>query len=234
MGLSLKVQRVAKSYHLQGQDLQILNDVCLEVAAGERLAIVGPSGSGKSTLLHLLGTLDHADRGEILYDGQSLAQFSQAQLALFRNRNIGIVFQFHHLLPEFTALENVMMPALIAREAPQAARQRAMQWLEEVGLSERAHHKPSELSGGEQQRVALCRALIMKPGLLLADEVTGNLDHSTAQGIHELLVRINQTTSTTLIIVTHNQALATQMGRTERLEKGLLTTASTTEAQAAQ
>ncbi len=221
-GISLQATGLEKTYHLGTKEVPVLRGVTLEVAAGARVAIVGASGSGKSTLLHLLGTLDEPDAGEIRYDGQSIRGLSGNALAELRNRRVGFVFQFHHLLPEFTALENVMMPALIQRMPKIEARERARQLLDVVGLSQRTDHKPGELSGGEQQRVALSRALVLEPGLLLADEVTGNLDRETGAGIHDLLIEINETRKLTLVVVTHNLELAEKLGHTRRLHAGLL------------
>ncbi len=221
-GISISARGLKKTYHLGTKEVPVLRGVDLDVQAGERMAIVGQSGSGKSTLLHLLGTLDRPDAGDITYDGQSILGFDSTELADLRNRRVGFVFQFHHLLPEFSALENVMMPALIQRMPKQEAKPRAMALLESVGLGERVEHKPGELSGGEQQRVALARALMLGPGLLLADEVTGNLDTETGAGIHDLLVRINEEQKITLIVVTHNPDLAEKLGRVTRLKAGII------------
>ncbi len=210
-GIDVQVRAVKKTYHLAGKAIPVLRGVDLSVAAGERLAIVGASGSGKSTLLHLIGTLDYLDEGDIHLGGESIVGRDSTSLAVLRSQKIGFVFQFHHLLPEFTSLENVMMPALIARRSKSEAKQRAEMLLAELGLSDRLIHKPGELSGGEQQRVALARALILEPGLLLADEVTGNLDRETALGIHDLLLRINEERKLTLIVVTHNAELAASL-----------------------
>ena len=221
-GLTVQVREVCKTYHLGAKAIPVLTGVALDVGAGERLAIVGPSGSGKSTLLHLIGTLDQPDSGEIVLGGKSVIGEGSTVLAELRSQSIGFVFQFHHLLPEFTAVENVMMPALIARRPRPAAKDRAQALLSELGLAHRFEHKPGEMSGGEQQRVALARALMGDPGLLLADEVTGNLDRDTAASIHDLLVRINEERKLTLIVVTHNLELAEMMGRTQRLVQGRL------------
>jgi lipoprotein-releasing system ATP-binding protein len=222
VGISLHSTGLEKTYHLGHKAVPVLRGVSLDVAAGERLAIVGASGSGKSTLLHLLGTLDEPDVGDIHYDGVSVRGLSSNALAELRNRRVGFVFQFHHLLPEFSAIENVMMPALIRRMSKHDAREKAAALLASVGLSHRLEHKPGELSGGEQQRVALARALVLEPGLLLADEVTGNLDRDTGAGIHDLLVGINEERKLTLIVVTHNLELAEKLGHTKRLHQGLL------------
>jgi lipoprotein-releasing system ATP-binding protein len=221
-GIALSATGLTKTYHLGPKAVPVLLGIDLHADAGERLAIVGPSGSGKSTLLHLLGTLDPPDQGDIRFDGSSVLGLDSGDLADLRNKKIGFVFQFHHLLPEFSALENAMMPALIQRMARSDAEKRARALLDEVGLSHRLDHKPGELSGGEQQRVALARALVLEPGLLLADEVTGNLDKDTGAGIHDLLVRINEERKLTLVVVTHNLDLAAKMQRTLRLNKGKL------------
>jgi lipoprotein-releasing system ATP-binding protein len=181
---------------------------------GDTIALVGASGAGKSTLLHIIGTLDRPSSGNVYFRGDDVFTLNEGALATFRNRSIGFVFQFHHLLPEFTALENVMMPALISGVAREEARKSAVMYLEDVGLAHRLHHKPGELSGGEQQRVAIARALVLSPALLLADEPTGNLDRKTSEEVHELLAGIQQKTGLTLIIVTHNERLAARMGKT--------------------
>ncbi|MBI5502630.1 MAG: ABC transporter ATP-binding protein, partial [Deltaproteobacteria bacterium] len=182
----LRVCGLRKSFRHGGKDLQVLRGVDLTIERGEMLAIVGLSGAGKSTLLHVIGTLDAPSEGRVEFDGVDVARMGGRELAAFRNRTIGFVFQFHHLLPEFNALENAMMPAIIGRVPPDEARERALRLLGEVGLGQRLTHRPSELSGGEQQRVAIARALVMEPRLLLADEPTGNIDSTTAAGIHEL------------------------------------------------
>lgn len=209
--------------YLQGKvEVPVLLGVDLEVAVGERVAIVGASGSGKSTLLHLLGALDAPTAGEVTFEGVSLSSLSPAALAAFRNQKIGFMFQFHHLLKDLTALENVMMPALIARAPRREAAERARRWLDEVRLSHRASHRPGELSGGEQQRVALARALVNHPRLLLADEPTGNLDQRTSAEVHALLTRVNEEHGTALLVVTHNPALAALMPRQVRMADGRL------------
>jgi len=197
-----------------------LTGLDLEIGAGERVAIVGESGVGKSTLLHILGTLDRPTSGEVWFDDENLVTKSDHELAHFRNREVGFIFQFHHLLPDFTAIENVMMPALIAGVAWEAARRRATDLLERVGLSSRIDHKPGELSGGEQQRVAVARALIQEPRVVLADEPTGNLDPTTGAGVQDLLIELNRERRMTLVVVTHNAALAGAMDRTLRLAGG--------------
>jgi lipoprotein-releasing system ATP-binding protein len=200
----------------------VLEGLDLAVAAGERIAVVGASGVGKSTLLHLLGALDRPTGGQLLFDGADLFARPEPELAAFRNREIGFVFQFHHLLPDFTALENVMLPALIARQPAAAARARAVELLERVGLGARLLHRPGELSGGEQQRVAVARAVMQRPRLLLADEPTGNLDPATGDGVQQLLIELNQEHGSTLVVATHNDRLAGAMGRTLRLADGRL------------
>jgi lipoprotein-releasing system ATP-binding protein len=214
------VENVKKSFVHEGREVPILRGIDLRIDEGEMLCIVGPSGAGKSTLLHLLGTLDLPSEGKIFYDGEDVTSYSSAKLADFRNRGIGFVFQFHHLLPEFTALENVMMPGRIRGERPAELGERARALLTEVGLSERLTHRPGELSGGEQQRVALARALIMGPRLLLADEPTGNLDTVTGRAMHELLFRLNATRGTTFLVVTHSRDLAEQMPRIVHMRDG--------------
>jgi lipoprotein-releasing system ATP-binding protein len=192
------------------------------VEPGERIAIVGESGVGKSTLLHLLGALDRPTAGRVLFDGEDVFTRRETDLAAFRNREIGFVFQFHHLMPDFTALENVMLPGLIARESRAAARARAESLLTRVGLQDRLTHRPGELSGGEQQRVAVARALARRPRLLLADEPTGNLDPQTASGVQDLLLELNQEHGAALIVATHSVHLAHAMSRTLRLTGGRL------------
>src|SRR3989454_5494361 len=202
--------------------VQVLSGLDLEVAAGERLAIVGESGVGKSTLLHLLGALDQPTGGRVLFDGVDVFARSEAELALFRNREIGFVFQFHHLLGDFTALENVMLPSLIGRQPFAATRARASELLERVGLRERLAHRPGQLSGGEQQRVAVARALAQRPRLLLADEPTGNPDPAPAQDVPPLMAEPNHEHGAALVVATHNDRLAAAMGRTLRLAGGAL------------
>jgi lipoprotein-releasing system ATP-binding protein len=214
------VQNVTKSFLHEGHSVPILRGIDLTIEEGEMLCIVGPSGAGKSTLLHLLGTLDLPSQGKIFYDGEDVTTYSSSKLADFRNRSIGFVFQFHHLLPEFTALENVTMPGRIRGERPAELERRARELLHEVGLSERLTHRPGELSGGEQQRVALARALIMSPRLVLADEPTGNLDTNTGSAMHELLFRLNETRRTTFLVVTHSRDLAVQMPRVVHMRDG--------------
>jgi lipoprotein-releasing system ATP-binding protein len=202
--------------------VQVLAGLDLDVAAGDRIAIVGESGVGKSTLLHLLGALDQPTGGRLLFDGQDVFAQSEAELALFRNREIGFVFQFHHLLGDFTALENVMLPGLIAREPGGMVRARASELLERVGLRDRMAHRPGQLSGGEQQRVAVARAIMRRPRLLLGDEPTGNLDPVTGEGVQQLLIELNHEHGSALVVATHNDQLAAAMSRTLRLADGRL------------
>ncbi|HET6347157.1 MAG TPA: ABC transporter ATP-binding protein [Myxococcota bacterium] len=216
----LDIRDLYKAYKKGDATIHVLHGASFSIGVGEMVSVVGASGAGKSTLLHLLGTLDLPAQGDILYKGRSLPRLSSAELADFRNKELGFVFQFHHLLPEFTALENVMMPALIRRRPRQEAQARATKVLGEVGLTHRMTHKPGELSGGEQQRVALARALVMDPPLLLADEVTGNLDEKTGEEIHELLFDLNRQRGVTLVVVTHNRSLADRMPRRLLLEDG--------------
>ena len=192
----------------------------MTIQRGEMLAIIGASGAGKSTLLHILGTLDRPTKGEVLFEGKNLFKVSETVLAGFRNRRIGFVFQFHHLLPEFTALENAYLPALIQKIPQHTAIETATALLSEVGLSHRLHHKPGELSGGEQQRVAVARALIRRPDLVLADEPTGNLDTQTGDELFGLLRKLNETHGTAFIIVTHNEKLSHQTDRLIHLQDG--------------
>ena len=213
---------VKKGYRTAAGYVPVLDGLDLDVARGEMLAVVGASGVGKSTLLHVLGTLDRPEAGTVAVGGEDVFQLPEDRLRAFRNRTLGFVFQFHHLLPEFTALENVMMPLLIARVADREARTRAEALLAEMGLSDRGHHRPGALSGGEQQRVAVARALVQSPSALLADEPSGNLDQDTGDRLHALLRRLNQEKGLTLVVVTHNERLATASDRVLRLEAGRL------------
>jgi lipoprotein-releasing system ATP-binding protein len=215
-------EQVVKGYRTAAGYVPVLQGLDLEVAAGEMLAITGASGVGKSTLLHVLGTLDRPEAGAIRIAGEEVLSLRQDRLREFRNKTIGFVFQFHHLLPEFTAIENVMMPLLIARTPAGPARTRASALLDELGLQARHEHRPSALSGGEQQRVAVARALAQSPRALLADEPTGNLDQESGDRLHGLLRRLNQERGTTVVVVTHNQRLAAACDRTLRLESGRL------------
>ncbi len=218
----VRVNHVYKEFTHGARVLHVLRDVNLTLHRGEMVGIIGASGAGKSTFLHCLGTLDLPTRGEILFGDTDITKLSPPQLASFRNKSIGFVFQFHHLLSEFTALENTMMPALIARIPTRTAREQAEEILTAVGLKDRLQHRPGELSGGEQQRVAIARALVMRPQLLLADEPTGNLDTRTSDEVHELLFRLNREHDLTLLVVTHNMELANRMPRRIRMEDGQL------------
>jgi len=212
---------LSKSYG-DGRRIDVLTDLDLSVAAGEAVAIIGKSGVGKSTLLHVLGTLDQPSSGQVLFDGVDLFKLREREQALFRNREVGFIFQFHHLLPDFTALENVMMPALIQGTGRADAEARAAAVLEQVGLGHRLTHKPGELSGGEQQRVAVARAVAQSPRVILADEPTGNLDPVTGAEVHALLMELNRDRRMTLVIVTHNEELSRLVHRTLRLQDGRL------------
>ena len=216
------VSGLNKAYIVGTQPIHVLRDLDLAVERGEMLAVVGASGVGKSTLLHLMGGLDRADAGAIQVAGSDITEMSDAALVEFRNRNVGFVFQFHHLLPEFDAAENIEMPMRIARLPVREARERARALLTRVGLGERLTHRPSMLSGGEQQRVAVARALVMKPALLLADEPTGDLDENTADSLHALLREMHAEHGLTSIIATHNPRLAAACDRVLRLEQGQL------------
>jgi len=213
-----------------GQLLEILRGVDVEVRRGEFVAIVGASGAGKSTFLHLLGALDSPTTGDIWLDGSRYADLDARGAAELRNRKLGFVFQFHHLLREFSALENVMMPLLIGGAAPRTARSRAEEVLAEVGLAGRMSHRPAELSGGEQQRCAVARALVHDPSVVLADEPSGNLDHANAERLHEIFFRLAREYETAVVVVTHNRQLAGRADRILLLEDGRLTTVSSVEA----
>ncbi|MBN1351595.1 ABC transporter ATP-binding protein [candidate division KSB1 bacterium] len=216
----LETKHLEKSYWVGRSRLPVLKGLDIEIKAGEIVAIIGPSGVGKSTLLHLLGALDRPSRGKVLIQGVDIFRYNDEQLAIFRNRTVGFVFQFHHLLPEFTALENIAMPALMARVPQKQAYRKAMELLNEVGLWQRAHHRPAELSGGEQQRVAVARALMNNPRLLLADEPSGNLDQRSSNALHRLIWHLSRTRNQTFIVVTHNLQLAEQADRVIELSDG--------------
>ena len=220
--LLLSCQGLTKTYREGKLETPVLRGVDLELAPGEMLAVVGSSGSGKSTLLHLLGALDNPSSGQVLFNGEDIHQWSSRQQAVFRNRELGFVYQFHHLLGEFTALENAAMPLLIAGEAVKSASAKAAAMLERVGLGHRLEHKPSELSGGERQRVAIARALVNGPKLVLADEPTGNLDHKSADSIYALMCELNADLGTAFVVVTHDRALAARLHRRISLVDGLV------------
>jgi lipoprotein-releasing system ATP-binding protein len=219
-GRMIRVNNLQKTFIKDGHRIEVLKGLDFEIGEGQSLAVVGASGAGKSTLLHILGTLDHPTSGAVLFDGIDVFTWPEKKLAAFRNRKIGFVFQFHNLLPEFTALENAMMPALIQRMPKGEAGRRAAAILGEMGLSDRITHKPGELSGGEQQRVALARALVLEPEILLADEPTGNLDTETGKKIEDTLIALNRTRGITLIVVTHNPSLAGRMSQHVGLRDG--------------
>lgn len=215
---SVQCTNIHKSYG----SLEILKGVDLTVENGEIICIVGPSGAGKSTLLHIIGTLDKADKGHVVIGDHPISQYNDKTLSAFRNKHLGFIFQFHHLLPEFTALENVCIPGFIAKTSEKIVKQRAMELLEFLGLGHRSSHKPSELSGGEQQRVAVARALINQPSLILADEPSGNLDTKNAAELHDLFFQLRKEFGQTFIIVTHNEEFAQQADRTLTMKDGLI------------
>jgi lipoprotein-releasing system ATP-binding protein len=217
------VNNLHRSFQMGNQTVHVLNGITMTIQRGEMVAIIGASGAGKSTLLHILGTLDRPTTGEVLFEGKNMFKASETALASFRNQRIGFVFQFHHLLPEFTALENTYMPALIQKIPKAIAIEAATSLLSEVGLSHRLHHKPGELSGGEQQRVAVARALIRQPDLVLADEPTGNLDTHTGAELFNVLRKLNEIHGTAFILVTHNEKLSRQTDRLIHLQDGQIT-----------
>ena len=219
----ITVRSLSKSFTNGGARIDILKNVDFDLSIGESVAIVGASGIGKSTLLHIVGTLDRPDSGELRFKGDDVFSYDDLKLARFRNKSVGFVFQFHHLLPEFSAVENATMPALINGTSKQKAIQAAEEILVRVGLKDRLHYRVGKLSGGEQQRVALARALVMKPAILLADEPTGNLDKSNSEHVHSLLMELNQEFSMTLVVVTHNSELASFMSRRVTIVDGRLT-----------
>ena len=222
MNSLLEVRGLCKTYAIGKNRVEVLSGIDLKLEVATTTALVGASGAGKITLLHVLGALDRPSAGTVSFEGKDIFAQNDRELANFRNKSIGFVFQFHHLLSEFSALENVMMPALIARVPKAEARNMAEELLTDVGLTHRLTHRPGELSGGEQQRVAIARALVLSPALLLADEPTGNLDMKTSEGVHAVLSELQQKKGLTLVVVTHNEHLAAAMGRIVRLIDGKL------------
>lgn len=223
----IQLHGITKSF----ASLQVLRGIDLQVNRGEVVAIVGPSGAGKTTLLQIMGTLDRPDEGEVIIDGENVSRLSATKIAHFRNKNIGFVFQFHQLLPEFTALENVMIPALIGGTSKKEARQRAQELLDFMGLADRAEHKPNQLSGGEKQRVAVARALVNHPAVVFADEPSGSLDTHNKEELHRLFFDLRDRMGQTFVIVTHDEALASQTDRTIHMLDGYITEPSTTQTQ---
>lgn len=211
-----------KTYRDAGSTITVLNAIHLQIKKGERIAIVGPSGSGKSTLLHLLGGLDKPSTGDVFMNGVNWQKINEKQRCKLRNQHLGFIYQFHHLLPEFTAVENVAMPLLLADQSSKSADEKALAILDKVGLSARTSHKPSELSGGERQRVAIARALVHEPACVLADEPTGNLDHATATKVFDMMLHLNAVYHTALVIVTHDRQLAEKMDRILTIQDGVL------------
>lgn len=218
----IEAREVSKSFGTEAGSLQVLKGISLTVAQGEMVGIIGASGAGKSTLLHILGALDRPSSGAVLFDGRDLSGLDDNELAALRNKSMGFVFQFHHLLPEFNAVENVMMPGLVAGRAYHDVRKDALSLLGELGLSKRTTHRPGELSGGEQQRVAVARALIQNPRVVLADEPTGNLDTATGNDLFELLIQLNRTRNVSFVMVTHNMTLSDRCHRVLEMADGKL------------
>ncbi|MDD5460496.1 MAG: lipoprotein-releasing ABC transporter ATP-binding protein LolD [Methylococcales bacterium] len=219
----LQCQQLTKRYNQGGLDVDVLKGVNLSIGVGERVAIMGASGSGKSTLLHLLGGLEKASGGEVVLDGVSVNKVNATKLAKLRNKSLGFIYQSHHLLGEFTVLENVAMPLLIGGQSVKHAIVRATELLQRVGLGHRMEHKPGEISGGERQRAAVARALINKPGVVLADEPTGNLDSKTADQVYQLMLELNQELNVSFLVVTHDHDLAAKMGKVLHMEDGVIT-----------
>ena len=222
MNDALVLNDIQRTFHQAGNELQVLRGAAVSIAPGETVALVGPSGAGKSTLLHIAGLLERPDGGEVIVNGEACSGLSDDRRTALRRTAIGFIYQFHHLLPEFTALENVVVPQMIAGVSKSAARKRGSELLGMVGLSEREGHRPAKLSGGEQQRVAIARALANSPKVLIADEPTGNLDQETAERVFELLMRLTRETGVSLLVATHNPDLAARMDRTLTLKNGLL------------
>jgi lipoprotein-releasing system ATP-binding protein len=218
----IDVVDLSKTFPMGGRELVVLNNINLHIQRGELIAIIGASGAGKSTLLQILGTLDRPTKGTVSFDGQNLFQLTEQQQAEFRNKRVGFVFQFHHLLPEFTALENACLPAMIQKREMADVVGEATKLLGEVGLADRIHHKPGELSGGEQQRVSVARALMQQPDLVLADEPTGNLDSHTGDALFSLMRQLNRSRGTTFVIVTHNDKLSAQADRIISMQDGAI------------
>lgn len=221
-GPLIELKDISKSFGKGDARVEVLNNIDLSLEAGDMVAMLGASGAGKSTMLHIMGGLDRPTSGKVFYKGDDIYSMGNGQLSTFRNRELGFVFQSHHLLPEFTALENVMMPSMIAGRNRAEAREKSLSILDKVGLSHRWHHKSGELSGGEQQRVAVARSLVMNPAIILADEPTGNLDSRTGDEVFELMMELNRNMGITLVMVTHNERLAARLGRKIVVKDGRL------------